>query len=290
MNAFVGSCPICMAELVRSEECHSCPDCGWTRRHQGRIWLVQRELSPEGFDAAAAVRLQGMEDHFWMRGRRLLVRRLLDRLGGATRQAVELGCGTGGLLPALEMRYTKTIAIDAHVALLEKAEAHSAKTELIQADVTRTTLPDSVSDLVMALDVIEHVDPDAFLAEAHRIAAPGGLLLLSAPAAPSLWSRMDELAGHRCRYTRARLKEELVRNGWIPMGSTHYQCLLFPLVWLSRMLGKGDDTRFERRPGAWVDRLLGGINLIEITLFGSVPLPFGSSLFMWAKAEKRDCV
>ncbi len=255
-----------------------------------RLWLTHRDICPTGFDAEAATRLRAMEPHFWMRGRRRLVERLLGRLVDASRnarQAVELGCGAGGLLLVLEQRFSRVIAVDAYAALLEQAALNSERTELLQADVTRTPLPDGEADLVMALDVIEHVDPDALLTEARRIAAPGGVLLLSVPAAPALWSRMDELAGHRCRYMRSQLADELARNGWTLLGFTHYQCLLFPLVWLSNMLGKRADPDFERRPPAWLDRFLGGINDLEIALFGAVSLPFGSSLFMWAEAKPK---
>lgn len=288
MTRRVWTCPACQAELACREDAHACPACGWVRNRQGRLWLVHRDLCPAGFDRAAAGRLQAMEGHFWTRGRRRLVDRLLCRFEGSAGQAVELGCGTGGMLPILERRFAEVTAIDAYASLLEKAESNSARAALFQADVTRTTLPGDMSDFVMALDVIEHVDPDALLTEAHRISVPGGWLLLSAPAAPSLWSRMDESAGHRCRYTRASLTEELIRNGWIPLGFTHYQCLLFPLVWLSHVLGKRGDHGFERHPKAWLDRLLGGINYLEIAFFGMLSLPFGSSLFMWAKAGRRN--
>ncbi len=284
-------CPNCQTALARSDTAHVCAHCGWKQCRTGRLWLTHRDICPAGFDPAAVARLQAMQQHFWMRGRRRLVARLLRRFSGLSRsrrQAVELGCGTGGLLSLLEEKFSRVAAVDAHAVLLEQAVLNSARTELFQADVSRTPLPDGEADFVMALDVIEHVDPDAFLAEARRIIAPGGLLLLSAPAAPALWSRMDELAGHRCRYTRAQLAEELARNGWTPLGFTHYQCLLFPLVWLSNVLGKRADPDFERRPSAWLGRLLDGINQLEIALFGALPLPFGSSLFMWAEAKPME--
>ena len=226
-------CPQCQAALVCTDDRHVCSDCGWVRRREGRIWLAREAPQPAGFDADAVKRLQTLESHFWMRGRRRLVERLLRRIAAPGRCAVELGCGTGGLLTTLEHGFARVTAVDAHAVLLQKAALNSTRAELFQADVTRTSLPGNENDLVIALDVIEHVDPDALLAEARRITAPNGVLLLSAPSAPSLWSRMDELAGHRCRYTRKQLTDELTRNGWEPQGFTHYQCLLFPLVWLS---------------------------------------------------------
>jgi SAM-dependent methyltransferase len=279
-------CPICFAVLSATPETHHCHRCEWARRRLGRLWLADEDIAPEGFDLAAVVRLRLMETHFWMRERRHLIERLLrDDLAPASQYAVELGCGTGKLLPLLEHRFSNVIAVDAHAILLEQAAENSSRAELFQADICRTTLPTGIFSLVMAMDVIEHVDPDAFLTEARRLIAPGGMLLMSAPASPLLWSHMDEMAGHRCRYTRKLMENELRRNGWIPVGHTHYQCLLFPLVWLSCLLGTRSHKKVERKPPAWLDRLLGNINHIETTLFSGLSLPFGSSLFMWARAE-----
>jgi SAM-dependent methyltransferase len=57
--------------------------------------------------------------------------------------------------------------------------------------------------LVLALDVLEHVEDDAGFV--RRIVAdhlePGGYLLVSVPAWPVLYSRHDEALGHVRRYT-----------------------------------------------------------------------------------------
>ena len=277
-------CPHCDVALITSSMDELRCRCGWGLHRKGRRWLMERDMDPKGFDRAAVERLQLMENHFWMRERRYLMDHLLRRLGTHGQQAAELGCGTGSNLPLLEERFARVTAIDGYATLLERAERNSVKAELLQADVCRSPLAGGIFELVMAMDVIEHVDPDGFLTEARRIAVPGGTLLLSAPAAPSLWSRMDEMAGHRCRYTRRQMEDELRRNGWIPAGFTHYQCLLFPLVWLSSKLGTRADDKFERKPPAWLDRVLGGVSHLETTLCGGLPLPFGSSLIMWAKA------
>lgn len=277
-------CPRCHTELGVTEDLQRCGQCGWSRQRSGRLWLANEKLEPEGFDLAAVARLQKMDTHFWMRERISLIERLLGRLSVDGSNAVELGCGNGGLLPVLERCCREVRAVDLHAALLENSLLNTSKVELFQADVCATGLPSEEFDLVIALDVMEHVDPDAFLFEARRLAIPGGTLLLSVPAAPSLWSRMDEMAGHRCRYTRKMIEGELKRNRWEPTGFTHYQCLLFPLVWLSRNLGARRKDMLERRPPAWLDRLLGGINRSEVRLLNRLSLPCGSSVIMWAKA------
>ena len=65
--------------------------------------------------------------------------------------------------------------------------------------------PEGSFDVVLALDVVEHVEHDArFLDDlvVPRI-APGGALLVSVPAHPSLYSRHDAALGHYRRYRPA---------------------------------------------------------------------------------------
>ncbi len=256
-----------------------------------RLRLDPAAPSPERFDELAAGRLTELsrQDHFWLRERSRLIQRLLDQLLAERkdhwRHAIELGCGTGLTLSLLEARARQVSAVDGHPRLLQLANANSRSAILHQADVTDTRLPAHAHDLVVALDVIEHVDGDALLREARRLAQPGGILLLSAPAFPSLWSDMDERAGHRCRYRWAGLKAELVRNHWQPIGHTHFQCLLFPLIYVSRRWSGGGTRHTEFHPSARLDRWLGAINRFEVEHLGDRTLPFGSSVLAWARAS-----
>lgn len=296
---------------MRSEAAHGCPRCapasdrggcglhclvcGLRREEHTRLWLeAENRGAPAGFDIEAAGRLAELaeQDHFWMRGRRALVERLLGRLltastGGGVSDALELGCGTGQILPLLEAHARRVVAVDAHRSLLERAQDASNRAILVQGDAIATGLPTRSFDLVVAFDVIEHVDPDAFLGEARRLARERAHLLISAPAFPALWSDLDVRAGHRCRYRWRRLEAELARNGWRPLGHTHYQFVLFPLVYASRRFGDGGRQRGrERRPPAFLDRLLGAVNQAEVNVLNGLTLPFGSSLFAWARAEQ----
>ncbi|MBN2575107.1 MAG: methyltransferase domain-containing protein [Deltaproteobacteria bacterium] len=75
--------------------------------------------------------------------------------------------------------------------------------------------PGETFGLVLLLDVLEHAADDrALLDEAIASAAqPGGWLLLSAPAHPILFSRHDELLGHKRRYSPAGLRALATQAG-----------------------------------------------------------------------------
>ena len=63
-------------------------------------------------------------------------------------------------------------------------------------------VPPGWAEVVLLLDVIEHVDDDvATLGAARTGVGEGGLLVVTVPAYQWLWSGHDEVLGHRRRYT-----------------------------------------------------------------------------------------
>ena len=70
-------------------------------------------------------------------------------------------------------------------------------------------------DTVICLNVLEHVrDPLGALRNMRSALEPGGKLLLYVPQGPGLYSSLDEVLGHRCRYTREELRRELEETGF----------------------------------------------------------------------------
>jgi len=285
-------CPRCLESLIVTPDERFCASCGLRPAPETRLWLASVDDAPAGFDHAAATRLEQLikTNHHWMRERRRLIDMLLDRLARADQRrwgwALELGCGAGQMLPLLEARAENVVAIEGHRRLLQLAHEASARTTLMQGTVTDTKLVGSCFDLIVAFDVLEHVNADAFLTEARRLAHDGTKLLLSVPAFPSLWSEMDVQAGHLRRYRWKQLKSTLKQNNWDPQGYTHFQFLLFPFVYVSRRLGKGRLQKLERRPSPRLDCVLGAVNHLEVSMLHALRLPFGSSLFAWARAER----
>lgn len=78
-------------------------------------------------------------------------------------------------------------------------------------------------DLVVACDVIEHVDDDrrAF-AELSRVLKPGGRLIFSVPLHPAHWTEFDDYVGHARRYEPAELTGLIAHNGLVVEKSVVY--------------------------------------------------------------------
>jgi SAM-dependent methyltransferase len=116
-------------------------------------------------------------------------------------------------------------------------------------------LEDGHYDLIVLLDVLEHIPDDkGALAALKPKLAPGGRLMLTVPAMPSLWSGHDVAHHHQRRYTRATLDAVVQAAGFDTLRRTAFNTLLLPAIvgvrWLNRLLGRagGDEDRIPPRP------------------------------------------
>jgi 2-polyprenyl-3-methyl-5-hydroxy-6-metoxy-1,4-benzoquinol methylase len=100
-------------------------------------------------------------------------------------------------------------------------------------------------DTVICLNVLEHVkDPIGALRNMRRALEPGGRLILYVPQGRWLYSSLDRVLGHRCRYTPEALTQELVAAGFVVERLVPFNRAGMPGWYLNgRLLGH---TRFSR--------------------------------------------
>jgi SAM-dependent methyltransferase len=226
-------------------------------------------------------------DHWWFVGRRAIVEHVLrERLpAAADRRILDAGCGTGGMLPML--------AGLGHVEALESepvAVAHCK--EAFGFEVTLGRIPDDVPtdrsfDLVTAFDVIEHIDDDRAAVEALRRALrPGGVLAVTVPALPWLWSAHDEVNDHKRRYTRATLLDLLARCDLRVTHTSYFNTALLPVVAGARLTQRVRPRATPRSditmPSPRVNAALTSVFAAERRLVASRGLPLGASLLALA--------
>jgi SAM-dependent methyltransferase len=235
--------------------------------------------------AYAAVHAEEDRAHWWFLGRRaVLLAELARRLSGGRRRVVELGCGSGGMLEALG-RFGRAVGVETDPALRARARARGL-------DVRAGALPDRIPlesggwDAVCLFDVLEHVDEEpGALAACRRLLAPAGWLFVTVPAYAWLWSRHDEMLGHRRRYTAARLRRAAEEAGFAVERLTYFNTLLAPAIVAVRLARAalrrpGHDLA---RPGPLVNRVLAAVFAAEAGLLRWLSLPFGISILLVAR-------
>jgi SAM-dependent methyltransferase len=197
--------------------------------------------------------------HWWYRGRRRIVIERIERLPlRGRRRILDVGCGSGDLLGQLR-RFGDVTGLDVNPSAVEFARRRAVgKVRL--GSVERLPLGPHEFDLVTCLDVLEHVADDTrALAELRRVTAPGGYLVVSAPAYPALWSPHDLAAGHVRRYRRGELGIRAGSAGWHHLDEFRFNALLLPLAatfrLVSRAIGSRRHSDLLTTP-RWLDRAL----------------------------------
>jgi len=103
----------------------------------------------------------------------------------------------------------------------------------------RRAVQDYDADLVLLMDVLEHVDDDVgLLTNSTQALARGAKVVITVPAFPFLWSGHDVFLDHKRRYTMAALRPVVERAGLKIVTLSYGFGLLFPLVALVRLAGR----------------------------------------------------
>jgi SAM-dependent methyltransferase len=241
---------------------------------------------------AYEIEAQRERRHWWFQGRRRILDRLLASLdpplpSGA--RALDVGCGSGANGPVLAARAAFTVGIDASPVPLALdgtgARGHAAR---LRADATALPFADESFDLVVALDVLEHLDDDAAAArELRRVMRPGAALVVFVPALRLLWGLQDQVSHHRRRYHRGELRD-LVNGAGLHIGRlTFFNSLLFlPILaarWLMRLRPPAHFASENELGGPVANAVLGGIFAAEAPLLAHLDLPVGVSLACLAR-------
>ncbi|MBI2527682.1 MAG: class I SAM-dependent methyltransferase [Candidatus Rokubacteria bacterium] len=236
----------------------------------------------------AAVHAGEDRAHWWFLGRQtVILAEMARRLPAGGLRLAELGCGSGGLLPGLA-RFGDVVGIEADPALLRAADARGLPV-LAGALPDRIPLEAGTLDAACLFDVLEHLDDDGLALERVRaLLVPGGSLFVTVPAYPWLWSRHDEILGHRRRYTGRGLRVAVEGAGFKVERLTYFNSLLAAPIVLARLLHRltGRQTHDLSRPPAPVNRLLAGCFAFEARLLRWVSSPFGISLLLVARRPR----
>lgn len=190
----------------------------------------------EGTEVRKLAQLE--DEHWWYRERRHLLARAITGL--APGRAIDIGAAGGGNTRVLREHGWDAVALE--YGADGAAVAHERGLATLRGDATSLPLADDSLDLVIAFDVLEHLqDDDAAVAEVRRILRPGGTYLVAVPADPRLWSSHDVAVDHVRRYTREGLVELLDRGGFEVADVKSWNVLLRPVVAMRRRSSTGSD-------------------------------------------------
>lgn len=95
----------------------------------------------------------------------------------------------------------------------------------------RCTPPDGTADMVLAMDVLEHVPDEADLLAPYIARADARTrFIITVPAFQFLWSAHDVYLGHYRRYTLRDIEHTLKRAGLSVLWGHYYYASVFPVA------------------------------------------------------------
>jgi SAM-dependent methyltransferase len=191
-------------------------------------------------EATEIRKLAALEDgHWWYRERRALLARELRGLGPPGR-ALDVGAAGGGNTRVLRGNGWQAVALEFSVDGAEVARERGL--DVVRADARRLPFRSAAMDLVVAFDVLEHIEEDdQAAAEIRRVLRPGGTALIAVPCDPRLWSAHDEAVDHVRRYTRETLLTVVQGAGLTVEALWSWNVLLRPLAAWHRRRSTGSD-------------------------------------------------
>jgi SAM-dependent methyltransferase len=170
------------------------------------------------------------ETHWWHVSKRKISLTLIKRfLQLKSPRILDIGCGTGKNVEFFS-RLGQVWGLDNSehaIKLCRNRGLHN----IIRADAGKIPFCAESFDVIMMLDVLEHLDEDKTLEEVVRLLKPEGLLIATVPAYQSLWSQWDVQLHHQRRYNKKNLKFVLQKNHLNILKISYiYSFLLIPAI------------------------------------------------------------
>lgn len=229
--------------------------------------------------------------HWWYRARRELLYDAVTRHVPRGVRLLDVGCGTGWVLQRLAgwcdvwglERSPAAVAV-CHARGLDRVWCAEVEA-LAGLDIPRV-------EAVTFFDVLEHLGDDVgALRMARAQLAPGGLVMVTVPAYPWLWSAHDEVHEHRRRYTRRTLRSALVAAGYNIELMINFNALLLPVAVVQRLAarGAGAPARDITSPQPWLNAVLERVLLAERVVLRRAPaqgFPAGLSILAVARPSE----
>ena len=236
-------------------------------------------------------------EHWWFRARESILRHQLERLISEGRiptrpRILNIGAATGRSSEWLgELGDVVSLEYDGDCCRLTRERTGL---DIVEGTILDLPWESGSFDVVCAFDVIEHVEDDAgAVAEMERVCRKDGILFVTVPASPLLWSEHDEINHHFRRYRMRELKA-LFKGCDVLLG-TGFNSVLFAPIAVHRVVRRLADrlskarnrplkSDFSRSQVSMVDGVLETLFRSEsLWLSRGIGLPWGVSAMIIAK-------
>lgn len=230
------------------------------------------------------------QKHWFFTGKRKIVKTWIKRFIPLDQNKVVLDVGAcSGFLVEELNRECLCFGVESSPFAIQLAKQDRKIDNLILGSALSLPFSDQSCDVVLALDVLEHVENDFLaLSELVRVTKKNGLILLTVPAMPWAMSDWDKSLGHFRRYFLRSLRQLSSNFPLLVLHQNYINTFLFFPVVLYRKLrtifrvekyGRLEDFL----PNKWVNKILYYL-FVGPALLKWPKMPFGlSALIIFRK-------
>lgn len=251
------------------------------------------EESHDDFNVKGLTALYNSENrHFWFEYRKHFIYQKMSKLISHDKRIIEIGAGTGGVARYLINKGYRNFSIgELHFQGLKYAQSYGIN-DCYQFDLLKSPF-DRDFEAVCMFDVLEHLeDPLIALKNVYRMLEFDGYVILTLPAHQWLWSREDKVAGHKKRYTKGVIENELEISGFEVISNEYFFKFISPLLFLRRMFNPDSELpisdkeyKNEIKINRVVNSILSLLCKVENRLNCILPNCFGGSLLVIARKK-----
>jgi ubiquinone/menaquinone biosynthesis C-methylase UbiE len=214
--------------------------------------------------------------HWYFVAKRKFLDVVLNAYASQKAKILDVGCGTGAVMEHLLENNNEVCGVDMNDVALEFCRQKGLDVKKGLAD--NMPFQDDYFDIVLALDVLEHLDhPEAAVVEVKRILKKGGLFIVTVPAHQWLWSYHDESLHHKKRYNKKDLSALFVSGFEIEKISWINFFILFPAIILrllkrfAKSSSSGSDVKNSPAIFSIIISFVYFIELRLFKIFGGLP-------------------
>src|SRR3989344_5206758 len=221
------------------------------------------------------------DKHWWHIHKRQVVWHFIHRLKRDPGTVLDIGAGMGKILAELKLHGWQVNGVDSEPQAISLARRRGIKLALADLNQPLPFTPNRF-DLVLCLDTLEHLKNDRqMILEITRVTKPKGLIIISVPAYPWLFSYWDKILGHQRRYSWTTLKKLISTALKIEYFGFYGFFWLPPAILIRWFKAKSIQPRsdFLTTPLPWLSLpLLRWLSWVEQQLLKVIQLPWGLSL------------
>ena len=224
--------------------------------------------------------------HWWWRVREgILLETIRELLGSRAHDAriLDVGCGAGLFFDALE-QFGRVEGVESDPIPVAQSGKWRSRIHMGELETFKS---DKAFDVILALDVVEHIrTPAVMLRNAARLLAPHGHMVITTPAFNWLWTSHDRLNHHVKRYTALEMQTLIREAGLDPIDTRYlFQSLVVPKLLVRTMEAlRPVPPSVPKIPPASLNHALETWFRAEHAIAGW--LPFGSSVMSVASVPR----